>query len=159
MRTLKIAFAALIFAAVTTHVRADDHGSAGNIVDVARAAGGFETLLTALDAATLTETLQGEGPFTVFAPTDAAFAALPAGTLEALLADTEALTAVLTYHVVAGRAMAADVSGVASVTTLQGGALAVSTEDGVSIGEASVITADIEAANGVIHVIDTVLVP
>jgi uncharacterized surface protein with fasciclin (FAS1) repeats len=103
--------------------------------------------------------LQGDGPFTVFAPTDAAFAALPAGTLDALLADTEALTAVLTHHVVAGKAMAADVSGVTSVTTLQGGELAVSTEDGVSIGEASVVTADIEAANGVIHVIDTVLVP
>lgn len=159
MRTVKIAVAALIFAAATTHLRADDHGTAGNIVDVARSAGGFETLLTALDAAALTGTLQGDGPFTVFAPTDAAFAALPAGTLEALLADTEALTAVLTYHVVAGKAMAADVSGVDSVTTLQGGDLAVSTENGVSIGEASVITADIEATNGVIHVIDAVLVP
>jgi uncharacterized surface protein with fasciclin (FAS1) repeats len=159
MQTLRIALAALAFAVVTSHVQADNHGAKATIVDVARDAGSFTTLLTALDAAGLSATLQGDGPFTVLAPTDEAFAALPPGTLEGLLADTEQLKAVLTYHVIAGKAMAADVAGLDSVTTLQGGDLDVTSADGVSIGGARVVTADVEASNGVIHVIDTVLVP
>ncbi|MDZ7669850.1 MAG: fasciclin domain-containing protein [Gammaproteobacteria bacterium] len=159
MRTLKIAFAALIFAVVAAQVQADDHGPAGTIVDVAREAGSFETLLTALDAASLTQTLQGDGPFTVFAPTDAAFAALPTGTLEGLLADPDALTAVLTYHVVAGRTTAAQVANLTSVTTLQGGDLSITSNDGVTVGDANVTAADVEASNGIIHVIDAVLIP
>jgi uncharacterized surface protein with fasciclin (FAS1) repeats len=159
MQTLKIALSALVFAVVATHVQAGNHATKDTIVDVAQEAGSFSTLLTAVEAAGLTETLKGEGPFTVFAPTDAAFAALPDGTVEALLADPEALTAVLTYHVVSGKAMAADVAGMDAVTTLQGGSLAVSTADGVRIGDARVVSADVEASNGVIHVIDTVLIP
>jgi uncharacterized surface protein with fasciclin (FAS1) repeats len=129
------------------------------IVDVASDAGSFETLIAALNAAELTATLEGEGPFTVFAPTDEAFAALPEGALEALLADPDQLTAVLTLHVVAGRATAADVMTIDSVTTVQGTVLAVDTADGVAIGGARVVTADVEASNGVIHVIDRVLLP
>lgn len=159
MQTLRIALTALVFAMFVTQVQAGHHESKGTIVDTARDAGTFTTLLTALDAAGLTETLNGDGPFTVFAPTDEAFAALPAGTLESLLADPAALQSVLTYHVVSGKAKAADVAGLDSVTTLQGGTLPVSTTDGVKIGSATVVAADIEASNGVIHVIDTVLVP
>ncbi|MEQ9005846.1 MAG: fasciclin domain-containing protein [Pseudomonadales bacterium] len=159
MQTLRTTLTALLFAVVATQAQAGHHESKADIVDTAREAGSFTTLLTALDAAGLTETLKGDGPFTVFAPTDEAFAALPAGTLESLLADPEALQSVLTYHVVAGKAKAADVAGLTSVTTLQGGTLPVSTTDGVKIGAATVIAADVEAGNGVIHVIDTVLVP
>ncbi|MEQ8486792.1 MAG: fasciclin domain-containing protein [Pseudomonadales bacterium] len=159
MQTLRTTLTALLFAVVATQAQAGQHESKADIVDTAREAGSFTTLLTALDAAGLTETLKGDGPFTVFAPTDEAFAALPAGTLESLLADPEALQSVLTYHVVAGKAKAADVAGLTSVTTLQGGTLPVSTTDGVKIGAATVIAADVEAGNGVIHVIDTVLVP
>lgn len=159
MRTLRIAVAALLFAAVTSHVQADHHGSGKTIVDVARQAGTFETLLSALDAASLTETLQGDGPFTVFAPTDAAFAALPAGTLEGLLEDPDALAAVLTYHVVAGRTTSAQVADLETITTLQGGDLSIASDDGVSINDAAVTTADVEASNGIVHVIDAVLVP
>jgi len=157
MKTIRIALAAVALAITVSHAHADDHGR--SVVDVARQAGGFTTLLTALDAAGLTETLSGTGPFTVFAPTDEAFAALPAGALESLLADPDALREVLVYHVVAGRAEAADVAGLASVTTLQGGTLAISTADGVRVGNARVIAADVAAANGVIHVIDAVLLP
>lgn len=159
MQTLKIALSALVFAVVATHVQAGNYGAKDTIIDVAREAGSFTTLLTAVEAAGLTDTLKGDGPFTVFAPTDAAFAALPEGTVEALLADPEALTAVLTYHVAAGSAKAADVAGMESVTTLQGGSLTVSTQDGVRIGDARVVSADVAASNGVIHVIDTVLIP
>jgi uncharacterized surface protein with fasciclin (FAS1) repeats len=130
-----------------------------NIVSVAKEAGSFKTLLTALDAAGLTATLEGKGPFTVFAPTDAAFAALPAGTLEGLLADKAKLAKVLTYHVVAGDAKSGDLVNGSSLTTLEGGKLSVSTVDGVRIGGATVVGADVDAGNGVIHVIDRVLIP
>ncbi len=131
-----------------------------DIVDIAIADGRFTTLVTALEFAELAETLKGEGPFTVFAPTDDAFAALPAGTVEGLLGDIPALTDILLYHVVGGQVMAADVVGLSSADTLQGNSVAV-TVDGteVSINEAMIIITDIEASNGVIHVIDSVLLP
>lgn len=156
--TLTVAFVALI----ASLAHADHHGASktsGTIVDVARDAGDFDTLLAALDAANLTEALSGEGPFTVFAPTDEAFAALPEGTLDSLLADPDALGEILTYHVVAGTVTASDVAGLDSAETLQGGALAISTDGGVTVGDANVVSTDIEASNGIIHVIDRVLVP
>jgi uncharacterized surface protein with fasciclin (FAS1) repeats len=132
----------------------------GTIVDVAGAAGTFETLLAAAQAAGLAETLQSEGPFTVFAPTDDAFAALPEGTVEALLADPEALADILLYHVVSGKVLASDVVGLTSATTVQGSEVAI-TVDGssVMINDANVVATDIEASNGVIHVIDAVILP
>lgn len=132
-----------------------------SIVETAVAAGQFNTLAAALTAAGLVETLdKGEGPFTVFAPTDEAFAKLPAGTVEGLLADTEALKAVLLYHVVDGKVMAEDVVKLNAAKTLQGGDVTVSTAGGgVSINNAKVVAADVKAKNGVIHVIDTVLIP
>lgn len=133
--------------------------STSDIVDTAVAAGSFETLVTAVQAAGLVDTLKGEGPFTVFAPTDEAFAKLPAGTLEALLADTDKLASILTYHVVSGKVMAADVAGLDEATTVQGQTLTIDTSDGVKVGEANVVKTDIETSNGVIHVIDTVLIP
>ena len=132
---------------------------AQSIVDIAASAGSFNTLVTALKSAELVEALQGNGPFTVFAPTDAAFAKLPAGTVEALLKDKEALKKVLTYHVVAGKVMASDVVNITSAKTLQGQNIAVDASQGVMINNASVVKADIVASNGVIHVIDTVLIP
>ncbi|HEX2420723.1 MAG TPA: fasciclin domain-containing protein [Acidimicrobiia bacterium] len=132
----------------------------GDIVEVATEAGSFSTLLTAIDAAGLAETLQGEGPFTVFAPTDEAFAALPEGTLEALLADTEALSQVLLYHVVSGEVLASAVIDLDRAITVQGEEIAISTEgDSVRVNEADVVTTDISASNGVIHVIDQVILP
>ncbi len=133
-----------------------------DIIDTAVAAGSFKTLAAALTAANLVETLKGTGPFTVFAPTDAAFAKLPAGTVESLLNDIPALTAILTYHVVAGTVMAADVKTMdgQSATTVNGAPLAISTQDGVKLnGTSTVLTTDIACTNGVIHVIDTVLLP
>jgi uncharacterized surface protein with fasciclin (FAS1) repeats len=133
-----------------------------DIVDTAVGAGQFKTLAAALGAAGLVETLKGKGPFTVFAPTDAAFAKLPAGTVEMLLKpeNKAKLTAILTYHVVAGKVMAADVVKVTSAKTVQGGAVAVKVDGGkVTIDNANVVTTDIAASNGVIHVIDTVLMP
>ena len=130
-----------------------------DIVDTAIAAGSFTTLVQAVQAAGLVETLKGEGPFTVFAPTDEAFAKVPEETLKALLADKEKLTAVLTYHVVSGKVMAADVGGLTEAKTVQGNALAIDTSEGVKIGGANVVKTDIETSNGVIHVIDTVLIP
>ncbi len=132
----------------------------GTIVDIAVGDDRFETLVTALQAADLVETLQGEGPFTVFAPTDDAFDALPAGTLDSLLADIPALTDVLLYHVVSGKVMAADVITMTSATTVQGDDVAISVQNGdVYINDAKVIITDIDASNGVIHVIDAVLIP
>ena len=131
----------------------------GDIVAIASGNPDFSTLVTAVKAAGLVETLQGEGPFTVFAPTNEAFAKLPEGALEKLLADKKQLTAVLTYHVVAGKVMAADVGKLTEATTVQGGKLPIDTKAGVKIGDATVVKADIEAKNGVIHVIDTVLLP
>lgn len=130
-----------------------------DIVDTAVAAGSFNTLAKALQAGGLVDALKGDGPFTVFAPTDQAFAKLPAGTLEALLQDKEKLRAVLTYHVVSGKVMAKDVAGIQTAKTLQGSELRVDAKDGVRINDASVIKADVPASNGVIHVIDTVLIP
>jgi uncharacterized surface protein with fasciclin (FAS1) repeats len=136
--------------------------TSNSIVDIAVNDGRFETLVTAVTAADLAETLSGEGPFTVFAPTDDAFAALPAGTVESLLEDPEgALTDVLLYHVVAGKVMAADVVNLDSATTLSGEDIAISvTDEGVFLNETvAVVITDIEADNGVIHVIDAVLLP
>lgn len=130
-----------------------------DIVDTAVAAGSFTTLATALQAAGLVDTLKGDGPFTVFAPTDEAFAKLPAGTLEALLADPAKLQAVLTYHVVPGRVTAADVASLSSATTVQGAPIAIDTSMGVRVNDAHVTQADVMTSNGVIHVIDTVLLP
>ncbi len=130
-----------------------------DIVDTAVAAGSFGTLVTAVKAAGLVETLKSAGPFTVFAPTDEAFAKIPADTLNAVLADKAKLTAILTYHVVAGKVLAADVVNLTSAKTVQGGELKISTEGGVKVNDANVIKTDIECDNGVIHVIDTVLMP
>ena len=135
---------------------------ARDIVDTAVAAGQFKTLAAALQAAGLVETLKGAGPFTVFAPTDEAFAKLPKGTLEDLLKpeNKAKLTAILTYHVVPGKVMAADVVKVKDAKTVQGGSVKVSTMGGkVMIDNAHVVKADIAASNGVIHVIDTVILP
>jgi uncharacterized surface protein with fasciclin (FAS1) repeats len=132
---------------------------AADIVDTAVSTGQFKTLVTALQEADLVDTLKQEGPYTVFAPTDAAFAKLPAGTLDALLKDKEKLTAVLTYHVVPGKIMAAQVQP-GSVTTVQGQPLTVSTRgSAVMIDQAKVVKADVAASNGVIHVIDSVILP
>jgi uncharacterized surface protein with fasciclin (FAS1) repeats len=130
------------------------------IIDVAVADGRFTTLVKAVQAAGLVETLSGAGPFTVFAPTDEAFAKLPPGTIDALLADPAKLKDILLYHVVAGKNMAADVQANPSATTAFGEPVAIAVTDGVvMVGGAAVIAADIEASNGVIHVIDTVLIP
>ena len=131
---------------------------AKDIVDTAVAAGSFKTLATALGAAGLVDTLKGKGPFTVFAPTDEAFAKIPKADLDALLKDKAKLTAVLTYHVVAGKVMAADVKA-GKVKTVQGSELTVTTSGGVMVDKAKVVKTDIVADNGVIHVIDTVIMP
>lgn len=131
---------------------------AKDIVDTAVAAGSFNTLAKALTAAGLVDTLKGPGPFTVFAPTDEAFAKVPKDQLDALLADKEKLTAVLTYHVVPGKVMAADVKA-GEVKTVQGSTLTVTTEGGVKVDQATVVKTDIAADNGVIHVIDQVIIP
>ena len=131
---------------------------AKDIVDTAVAAGNFKTLAAALTAAGLVDTLKGKGPFTVFAPTDAAFAKIPKADLDALLADKAKLTSVLTYHVVAGKVMASDVKA-GKVKTVQGSDLSVATAAGVMVDNAKVTATDIVADNGVIHVIDSVLLP
>jgi uncharacterized surface protein with fasciclin (FAS1) repeats len=133
----------------------------GTIVEVAAANEDFETLVAAVTAAGLAETLSGEGPFTVFAPTDEAFEALPEGVLDALLLpeNKDALTSILTYHVVSGEVMAADVTA-GDVPTVEGSTIAITTDGGVKINDAANVTAtDVDASNGVIHVIDAVLVP
>jgi uncharacterized surface protein with fasciclin (FAS1) repeats len=135
---------------------------AADIVDTAVAAGQFNTLVAAVQAAGLVDTLKGDGPFTVFAPTDEAFAKLPAGTVDDLLKpeNKEQLVAVLTYHVVPGKIMSGDIAGkTAMVETVQGSELSVDATDGVQVDNANVINADIETSNGVIHVIDTVVLP
>ncbi|MEM9035460.1 MAG: fasciclin domain-containing protein [Actinomycetota bacterium] len=138
----------------------EEMAEVGTIVDVAAGAGDFTTLVAAVEAAGLVDTLSGEGPFTVFAPTDEAFAALPEGTVEGLLEDTEALTAILTYHVVAGEVLAADVVTLTEAETVNGAVLPIVVDgDTVMVGDATVVVTDIEASNGVIHVIDTVLIP
>ncbi len=130
-----------------------------NIVEAAIAAGTFNTLVAAVKAAGLVETLSGPGPFTVLAPTDEAFAKLPAGTVEGLLNDIPKLTAVLTYHVLAGKFMAADVIKLASAKTVNGQSVTIATINGVMVDGANVVKTDIETDNGVIHVIDSVILP
>jgi uncharacterized surface protein with fasciclin (FAS1) repeats len=145
-----LAVSLLSFAALSAQAK--------DIVDTAVGAGSFKTLAAALTAAGLIDTLKGPGPFTVFAPTDAAFAKIPKAQLDALLADKAKLTAVLTYHVVAGKLMAKDVKA-GKVKTVQGSELTVSTSGGVMVDGAKVTAVDIAADNGVIHVIDTVVIP
>ena len=145
-----IALSALSLAALAVQAK--------DIVDVAAGAGTFKTLAAALGAAGLVDTLKGAGPFTVFAPTDAAFAKIPKADLDALLADKAKLTAVLTYHVVAGKVMAKDVKA-GKVKTVQGSELTVGTSSGVTVDGARVTATDIVASNGVIHVIDSVIIP
>ena len=153
MKHLTQALAAATFALGASLVHAAD------IVDTAVAAGEFKTLVQAVKAAGLTDTLKGDGPFTVFAPTDAAFAKLPAGTVESLLADKEKLAQILTYHVVPGKVLSTDIT-TGTVPTVQGQSLNVVAERGsVTVNEAQVVAADVMASNGVIHVIDTVVLP
>lgn len=145
-----------------TDAPAEEAAATGDIVEVAASAGSFEKLVAAVRAAGLVDTLKGEGPFTVFAPSDEAFAKLPDGALEDLLKpENEAkLKAVLTYHVVPGKVMSRDVVGMSSAKTVQGSELPIVVDgDTVKVGEARVVKADIEASNGVIHVIDTVVMP
>ena len=130
-----------------------------NIVETARGVGTFQTLLAAVDAAGLGDTLAGGGPFTVFAPTDQAFAALPQETVRGLLADPPALVRVLTYHVVPGRITSAQITHDCEQTTVEGGVLKLAVNGSVTVNDAAVIQADVEAENGVIHVIDKVLIP
>ena len=150
---------AVVLATAPVHAAHHKDAQAGTIVDVAASVDTFSTLVAAVKAAGLVETLSSEGPFTVFAPTNAAFAALPAGTLDALLADPEQLAGILTLHVVSGKALAADVVGLSEVTTVAGKVLPISTVDGVTVDGVSVIQTDVMASNGVIHVIDAVILP
>jgi uncharacterized surface protein with fasciclin (FAS1) repeats len=153
-----VAVAAVMVVAASSPARAQQQ----DIVDTAVSAGSFTTLAKALQAAGLVQTLKGSGPFTVFAPTDAAFAKLPAGALDDLLKpeNREKLKAVLTYHVVPGKVMASQVTGLTSAKTVNGEPLGVSVKDGgVTVGGAKVVKTDIVASNGVIHVIDSVVLP
>lgn len=150
--------AVLTFAAAPLTV--DAQMASKDIVTTAVEAGSFNTLAVALEAAGLVEVLQGEGPFTVFAPTDAAFDKLPTGTLEALLADKEALTRVLTYHVVPGRVTSSQVVGLSEAATVAGIAAPIEVRSGeVYVAGAKVVTADVQASNGLIHVIESVMLP
>ncbi|RED51434.1 fasciclin domain-containing protein [Aestuariispira insulae] len=151
-----------VFFLALSPVKADGHGKSKDIVDTAVHAGDFGTLVAAVKAAGLVETLKGDGPFTVFAPTDAAFAALPAGTVEDLLKpeNKDKLVAILTYHVVPGKIIAADVNAQqTSVVSVQGSKIKVNGMNGVYVDEAKVLAADIMATNGVLHVIDKVILP
>ena len=137
-----------------------DASSAADIVDTAVAAGNFQTRVSAVEEAGLVDTLKGEGPFTVFAPTDEAFAKIPQDQLESLMANKTQLTAVLTYHVVAGKVMSTDLTDDMAVATVQGENVTINLdEDGVMVNDAKVVQADIECSNGVVHAIDTVLMP
>lgn len=161
MKSKVLAMSLLLVFMSTTALIASSH-SKKDIVDTAVSAGSFKTLVAAVTAADLAETLKGEGPFTVFAPTDDAFAKLPAGTVEDLLKpeNKDKLTSILTYHVVSGKVMAKDVMTLKEAKTVQGGMVNVSMEaDTVMIDNAKVVKADIECSNGVIHVIDTVIMP
>lgn len=173
-----IATASIIFAACSTVAPTGDQSSNSDtsantveetkkmeangqtIVEIAASSQDFSTITAAVEAAGLVDTLNSEGPFTVFAPTDAAFERLPEGTLDSVLADKELLTSILTYHVVPGKMMAKDVINNPSLKTVQGQEIAItSTDEGVKINDAMIIQTDIEASNGVIHVIDAVLLP
>ncbi|WP_050603203.1 fasciclin domain-containing protein [Ruegeria sp. 6PALISEP08] len=155
----KFAAAGVASILFSTTALADGHGK--DIVDTAVAAGSFETLVAAVQAAELVETLKGEGPFTVFAPTDDAFAALPEGTVENLLKpeNKDQLVAILTYHVVPGKVMSGDLSDDMTAATVQGGDITIDLDSGVMVNDANVVQADIETKNGVIHVIDKVILP
>lgn len=130
-----------------------------NIIDTAVNAGSFTTLVAAIKAANLVDTLKGVGPFTVFAPTDEAFAKLPAGTVDSLLKDIPKLKKILTYHVVSGKVLSGDVVKLKSATTVEGSDVKIDASKGVKVNDATVVTPDVAADNGVIHVIDTVLIP
>lgn len=159
-RTVIVAgLAALTIA--TFNAQAHEHGMKKDIVAVAAGNDDFSTLVAAVKAAGLVETLQGEGPFTVFAPTNDAFAKLPAGTVENLLKpeNKDQLVSILTYHVVPGKVMAADVVGLSEADTVQGSKITIDTADGVKVDNANVVATDINASNGVIHVIDRVIIP
>jgi uncharacterized surface protein with fasciclin (FAS1) repeats len=156
---LRTTLAALATATMLSAPALADNHMGADIVDTAVEAGNFETLVAAVEAAGLVETLKGEGPFTVFAPTDAAFDALPEGTVEGLLEDTDALTQILTYHVVPGKVMSTDLSDGMMAETVEGSEITISLDDGVMVDGATVVQADIEASNGVIHVIDAVIQP
>lgn len=157
-----VAAGLFMFSAMTVSAQDAKKGKA-DIVDTAVAAGQFKTLAAALTAADLITTLKGKGPFTVFAPTDEAFAKLPAGTVENLLKpeNKEKLKAILLYHVVSGKVPASKVAGLngKEVKTVQGGTLKVDTSNGVKVNSSTVVKTDIKAKNGIIHVIDTVLIP
>ncbi|MEZ9777433.1 fasciclin domain-containing protein [Vibrio sp. 10N.261.54.A5] len=159
IKTMSVLVATLLF---TAFAHADHHGMKKDIVDVAAENGSFNTLVAAVKAAGLVETLKGDGPFTVFAPTDEAFAALPEGTVDMLLKpeNKDKLIAVLTYHVVPGKIMASEVMKLDSAVTVQGEAVMLGIDHGnVMVNKAQVVMADVEASNGVIHVIDAVLLP
>ncbi|OEE59136.1 fasciclin [Enterovibrio norvegicus FF-454] len=157
--TLLATACALMFGVFS--VQADHHGMKKNIVEIAASNPDFSTLVAAVEAAGLVETLQGKGPFTVFAPTNEAFAKLPAGTVESLLMpeNKDKLISILTYHVVPGKVMAADVIGMTEAPTVQGSMIKVDASNGVKVDNANVVATDIIASNGVIHVIDNVIIP
>jgi uncharacterized surface protein with fasciclin (FAS1) repeats len=160
--TIKLASALVLTIMFSANVMANHHGSKKDIVDTAASVSDFSTLVAAVQAAGLVEALKGEGPFTVFAPTNEAFAKLPAGTVESLLLpeNKEQLTQILTYHVVAGKVMAKDVVKLTSATTLEGSAVKIVVANGaVKVDNANVIKTDIKTSNGVIHVIDAVILP
>lgn len=161
MRRISFALPALLLSlALAAPAQAQNSEAQNDIVDVAAEAGSFTTLLAAAEAAGLVETLRGDGPFTVFAPTDEAFAALPEGTVEGLLEDPEALREILLFHVVSGEVTSSQVVDLSEAETVQGGMLSISVMSGnVMINDAQVVTADVQASNGVIHVIDAVLLP
>jgi uncharacterized surface protein with fasciclin (FAS1) repeats len=158
MKTTALLTAAAISFAGFAH--ADGHGHS-NIVETAQAAGSFGTLLAAAEAAGLVDALTADGPLTVFAPTDDAFAALPEGTVESLLMEEnrDQLVSILTYHVVAGAVMSTDLQDDMMVETLQGSSITIDLDNGAMVDGANITTADIEASNGVIHVIDAVILP
>ena len=168
MKFIALALTSLLCAAplaYAEHHMSGEHAkhatAAGTVVDIAVGNPDFSTLVTALKAAGLVDTLNGKGPFTVFAPTNAAFAKLPAGTVESLIKpeNKAKLTAILTYHVVAGRVLAKDVVTLKSATTVQGSKVKINVRKGVMVNNAKVTKTDIQGSNGVIHVIDTVLMP
>ncbi|GAC30563.1 fasciclin domain-containing protein [Brumicola pallidula] len=160
--TIKLVSAALLAAVFSANVMAGNYGSKMDIVETAASNSDFSTLVAAVKAAGLVDALKADGPLTVFAPTNEAFAKLPAGTVESLLLpeNKDKLVQILTYHVVAGEVMAADVVKLTSATTLEGSDITVAVSDGgVKVDNANVVTTDIKTSNGVIHVIDTVIMP
>lgn len=160
-RTFIAATAALGITGAAGCVMADGHMASKDIVDTAVAAGSFNTLVAAVQAAGLVDTLKGPGPFTVFAPTDDAFAKLPEGTVENLLKpeNKDTLVAILTYHVVPGKVMSGDLQDGMKAATVQGSEVTISLTGGAKVNDANIVQADIEASNGVIHVIDSVIMP